>query len=83
MARLDLKLLKSVRDPGIEETRKRALLRLRELIGLSGLNAIHDGGEPAVTAIIDIDLERAKTRHAERALDERKLILQSFPEERG
>jgi hypothetical protein len=35
MARLDLKLLKAVRGPGIEEMRKRALLRLRELIGLS------------------------------------------------
>jgi hypothetical protein len=42
------------------------------------LNAIPDGSEPAVTAVIDIDLEHAKTRHAERTL-----ILQSFLDERG
>ena len=39
MAQLDFKRFKPVRGFGIEETRKRALLRLREPIGWRRLNA--------------------------------------------
>jgi integrase len=82
-AYIDGKLVELAKGKKTEEMRKRAMARLGELIRLKELAASPDSGKLTVAAVIDIYIEHAKTKYAERTLYERKLILQAFAETHG
>jgi integrase len=83
MAQIDRKQEKLIEGPQSEATRKRAMARLGELLRLKELNADPDSGKLTVAAVIDLYLEFAKAKYAERSLYERRLILQAFAETHG
>jgi len=83
MAQINRKQTKLVEGPQTETTRKRAMARLGELLRFKELNANPDSGKLTVAAVIDLYLEHAKTKYAERSLYERRLILQAFAETHG
>jgi site-specific recombinase XerD len=83
MAQINRKQTKLVEGPHTEAMRKRAMARLGEILRLKELNADPDSGKLTVAAVIDLYLEHAKTKYAERSLYERRLILQAFAERHG
>ena len=83
MAQINRKQTKLVEGPPTESMRKRAMARLGELLRLKELNASPDSGKLTVAAVIDLYLEHAKSKYAERSLYERRLILQGFAERHG
>jgi hypothetical protein len=68
MAHIDRKQEKLVEGPQTEAMRKRAMARLGELLRFKELNAAPDSGKLTVAGVIDLYLEHAKTKYAERRL---------------
>ena len=73
MAQINRKQVKLVEGPPTEIMRKRAMARLGEMLRLQELNASPDSGKLTVAAVIDLYLEHAKSKYADRSLYERRL----------
>jgi integrase len=65
------------------ENKKLAEQAYRELLYLRDSNPALESGQHTVASVIDLYLEHARTRYAERSLYERQLLLQAFAEAHG
>jgi integrase len=74
---------KKVRLARGRKNKKLAELKHRELLHLRDSNPAPEAGQHTVASVIDLYLEHAKRRYAERSLYERRLLLQAFAEAHG